>query len=94
MRWPYGATDIVDVEEEDVEVVGVPDAEELFVNMDETDEQEDECEVKASAQFDVPAVVVPVHGAGALIFFVVSLARHFSGVVRSCEVPKIRRKVN
>lgn len=93
MRWPYCATDIVDVEEEDVEVVGVPDAEELFVNMDETDEQEDEWEVKASVQFNDPAVAVTVH-AFAFIFFVASLARHFSGVVRSCEAPKIRRRIN
>lgn len=82
MRCIYGATDIVDVEEDDVEVVGVgvPDVEELFVNMEDTDEQEEECEVSASAA--APAVVV-------FIFFVASLARHFSGVLRSGEVPKI-----
>lgn len=89
LRWPNGAADIVDVEEEDVEVVGVPDAEELLVKRDDTDEQEEECEVRASAQFADAEVVVPVITAAVFIFLVASLARHFSGVFRSGEVPKI-----
>lgn len=88
LRWcpGIGAADNVDVEEDDV--VGVSEAEELVavVTREDTEEQEEEFDVNRAAA--APESTLLTVASLELIFLVASLARHFSGVLLSGEVPK------